>query len=57
MVGNQITYQIDPRFDYVAGPMGNADWIAGRAKSEEDGQIIDNIVSQLLVPTPFSAVK
>ena len=33
------------------------DWIAGRAKSEEDGQIIDNIVSQLLVPTAFSSVK
>ena len=33
------------------------DWIAGRAKSEEDGQIISNIVSQLLVPTAFSAVK
>ncbi len=33
------------------------DWIAGRAKSEEDGQIIDNTVSQLLVPTAFSAVK
>jgi hypothetical protein len=33
------------------------DWIAGRAKSEEDGQIIDNIVSQLLVPTSFSSVK
>ena len=33
------------------------DWIAGRARSEEDGQIIDNIVSQLLVPTAFSAVK
>ena len=33
------------------------DWIAGRAKSEEDGQIIDNIVNQLLAPTAFSAVK
>jgi len=33
------------------------EWIAGRAKSEEDGQIIDNIVSQLLVPTAFSSVK
>ena len=33
------------------------DWIAGRAKSEEDGQIIGNIVSQLLVPTAFSSVK
>jgi hypothetical protein len=33
------------------------DWISARAKSEEDGQIIGNIVSQLLVPTAFSAVK
>ena len=33
------------------------DWIAGRAKTEGDGQIVDNIVSQLLVPTSFSAVK
>ena len=33
------------------------DWIAARAKTEEDGQIVDNIVSQLLAPTPFSAVK
>ena len=33
------------------------DWLAGRAASEADGQIIDNIVSQLLVPTAFSAVK
>ena len=33
------------------------DWISARAKSEEDGQIIDNIVSQLLVPTAFSSVK
>jgi hypothetical protein len=33
------------------------DWIAARAKTEEDGQIVSNIVSQLLVPTAFSAVK
>ena len=33
------------------------DWITARAKSEEDGQIVANIVSQLLVPTPFSSVK
>lgn len=32
-------------------------WIDARAKSEADGQIIDNIVSQLLVPTAFSSVK
>jgi len=33
------------------------DWISARAKTEEDGQIVGNIVSQLLVPTGFSAVK
>ena len=32
-------------------------WIAARAKTEEDGQIVGNIVSQLLVPTPFSSVR
>jgi NIPSNAP len=37
--------------------MTDPDWIAGRAKSEEDGQIIANITSQFLVPTAFSAVK
>jgi hypothetical protein len=35
----------------------DSDWIAARAKSEADGQIVGNIVSQLLVPTAFSAVK
>jgi NIPSNAP len=33
------------------------DWIAARAKSEADGQIVGNIVSQLLTPTAFSAMK
>jgi hypothetical protein len=33
------------------------EWIAARAKTEEDGQIVGNIVSQLLVPTAFSSVK
>jgi hypothetical protein len=33
------------------------DWINARAASEVDGQIIGNIVSQLLVPTAFSSVK
>jgi hypothetical protein len=31
-------------------------WIAARAASEADGPIVANIHSQLLVPTPFSAV-
>ena len=33
------------------------DWISARARTEEDGQIVGNIVSQLLVPTAFSAMK
>jgi NIPSNAP len=33
------------------------DWIAARAQTEADGQIVGNIVSQLLVPTAFSSVK
>jgi NIPSNAP protein len=33
------------------------DWIAARAKSEEDGQIVANITSEFLVPTAFSALK
>ncbi len=33
------------------------DWIAARAKTEADGQIVSNIVNQLLVPTSFSSVK
>ena len=33
------------------------EWIAARAKTEESGQIVANIVNQLLVPTKFSSVK
>ncbi len=33
------------------------DWITARAKTEADGQIVSNIVNQLLVPTSFSSVK
>jgi hypothetical protein len=33
------------------------EWIAARAQTEADGQIVGNIVSQLLVPTTFSSVK
>src|SRR3954463_9786271 len=34
-----------------------AEWVPARAKTEEDGQIVGNIVNQLLVPTAFSAMK
>ena len=37
--------------------MSDPDWMTARAKSEEDGQIVGNIDSQLLVPTAFSAMK
>ena len=33
------------------------EWIAARDKTEESGQIVANIVNQLLVPTKFSSVK
>jgi hypothetical protein len=33
------------------------DWIAARAKTEESGQIVGNITSQMLTPTTFSALK
>ena len=33
------------------------EWLSARAKSEEDGQIVGNIVNQMLAPTAFSAVK
>ncbi len=37
--------------------MSDPEWIAARAKTEEDGQIVANIDSQLLQPTAFSSVK
>ena len=37
--------------------MTDPDWMKGRAESEADGQIVGNIVSQLLSPTAFSSVK
>ena len=37
--------------------MTDPDWVSARAKTEEDGQIVGNIVSQLLTPTAFSSVK
>lgn len=38
---------------FIADP----DWIKASAESEADGPIVGNIVSQLLKPTAFSAVK
>jgi NIPSNAP len=33
------------------------EWIAKRAETEKDGQIVLTIVNQLLAPTAFSSVK
>ncbi len=33
------------------------EWIAARADSEKDGQIVASISNQILTPTSFSAVK
>jgi hypothetical protein len=33
------------------------EWIAARAQTEADGQIVGNIVNQFLQPTAFSAMK
>jgi hypothetical protein len=37
--------------------LADPEWIAIAAKSEKDGQLVENISSQLLVPAAFSAVK
>ncbi|UPJ55031.1 NIPSNAP family protein [Bradyrhizobium symbiodeficiens] len=37
--------------------MADPDWMKARAESEADGQIVGNIVSQILTPTAFSSVK
>jgi NIPSNAP len=37
--------------------MNDPEWMDARAKSEADGQIVANIVNQLLTPTAFSAMK
>ncbi len=37
--------------------MADPEWIAARADSEKDGQILENVSSQFLAPTAFSSVK
>ncbi|EKS40326.1 NIPSNAP family protein [Afipia clevelandensis] len=37
--------------------MSDPAWLTARSDSEKDGQIVENIVSQILTPTAFSAVK
>jgi hypothetical protein len=37
--------------------LADPEWAAVVAKTEEEGHLVENISSQLLVPTAFSAVK
>jgi NIPSNAP len=37
--------------------LADAEWAAVVANTEKDGQLVENISSQLLTPTAFSAVK
>ena len=58
----ELTYMLawdslDDRDKKWTAFQSDPDWIDARAKSEADGQIVGNIVSQLLVPTAFSSVK
>jgi len=59
---NQLTYMIaweslaERELKWNAF-QADPEWIAARGESEKDGPILSNIHSQLLIPTPFSAVK
>lgn len=37
--------------------LADPEWTSAVAESERDGQLVENISSQLLTPTGFSAVK
>jgi hypothetical protein len=39
------------------GFMADPDWIAKRAETERDGQIVQNITNAFLAPTAFSSVR
>jgi hypothetical protein len=65
MVGesnNELTYllawdSMAERETKFAAFQSDPEWIAKRAESEKDGQIVANIVNQFLQPTAFSSVK
>lgn len=37
--------------------LADPDWIAARAETEKDGQIVASVNNQILLPTAFSAVR
>ena len=59
---NDLTYLLEwesmaERETKMRAFQSDPEWIAKRAESEKDGQIILNIVNQFLQPTAFSSVK
>ena len=65
LIGNssrEITYML--AWDSIAERekrwgafLADPEWVAVVAKTEKDGQLVENISSQLLAPAAFSAVK
>ena len=48
---------LDDRAKRFAGFQADPEWIAGRAATEKNGQIVASITNTILQPTTFSSVK
>ena len=65
LIGNssqEITYMLAwdsmaEREKRWAAFLADPEWVAVVAKTEKDGQLVDNISNQLLAPAAFSAVR
>ena len=48
---------LDERAKRFAGFQADPEWIAGRAETEKNGQIVASITNTILQPTAFSSAK
>ena len=48
---------LDDRAKRLAGFAADPEWVAGRAETEKNGQIVASITNTILQPTTFSSVK
>ena len=48
---------LDDRAKRFAGFAADPEWVAGRAETEKNGQIVASITNTILQPTTFSLVK
>jgi hypothetical protein len=48
---------LDDRAKRFAGFAADPEWIAGRAETEKNGQIVASITNTILQPTTFSSVQ